>query len=192
MLSAMVLMSLNKSNQLQLLRLARASIQNGLETGKPLRINRQDFSPELLEHRATFVTLEKNSQLRGCIGMLEAIRPLAEDIAENAFSAAFRDPRFPPLEDHELADLNIHLSILSPSESLSFLSEQDLIAQLRPGTDGLILEDKGHRGTFLPSVWTSLPNPRQFLQHLKQKAGLPADYWSESLKISRYTAEYIE
>lgn len=188
----MVLMSLNKSNQLVLLRLAKASIENGLNTGKQLTINQQDYPAELLELRATFVTLEKNSKLRGCIGMLKAIRPLAEDIAENAFSAAFKDPRFPSLEDPELADLNIHLSILSPSEPISFLSEQDLITQLRPGTDGLILEDKGHRGTFLPSVWTSLPDPRQFLQHLKQKAGLPANYWSESLKISRYTAEYIE
>ena len=185
-------MSLNEQIRQQLLKLARTSIEHGLKTGKPLNVNQQDFPAEMLERRATFVTLEKNSQLRGCIGMLEAVRPLAEDIAVNAFSAAFRDPRFPPLEDHELADLNIHLSILSPSEPLSFLSEQDLIDQLRPGTDGLILEDKGHRGTFLPSVWKSLPAPRQFLQHLKQKAGLPADYWSESLKISRYTAEYIE
>ena len=150
-----------------------------------------DYPAELTEPRATFVTLEKNHQLRGCIGMLEAVRPLAEDIAENAFSAAFRDPRFPPLEAYELNDLEIHLSILTPAEPVSFSSEQDLLAQLQPGIDGLILEEGHRRGTFLPSVWESLPEPGQFLRHLKQKAGLPSDYWSKNIRIYRYQAEII-
>lgn len=174
-----------------LLDLAKNSIRHGLKTGRPLKINLDDYPSELAEPRATFVTLQINHQLRGCIGMLEAVRPLAEDIAENAFSAAFRDPRFPPLDAPELDELEIHLSILTPAEPVSFSSEQDLISQLQPDIDGLILEEGRRRGTFLPSVWESLPDPGQFLRHLKQKAGLPPDYWSEHIKIYRYQAEII-
>ena len=124
--------------------------------------------------------------------MLEAVRPLARDVAENAFSAAFRDNRFPPLAADEFDDLELHISILSPPEPMTFRSEQDLIAQIRPEIDGLILEEGLRRGTFLPSVWESLPNPHQFLKHLKQKAGLPTEYWSDTIKVSRYTAEIVE
>ncbi len=188
----MVPMSLTEENRQRLLQLARESIEHGLQTGRPLPVRLQDYPPELTEPRATFVTLEKNHQLRGCIGMLEAIQPLVQDIAENAFSAAFRDPRFPPLEAGELSDLSIHLSILSPAEELTFASQEDLLAQLRPGIDGLILQEGHRRGTFLPTVWDSLPTSDQFLRHLKQKAGLPPDYWSDTLKVFRYTTELIE
>ena len=123
----MALMSLNKEQQQRLLDLAKSSIQHGLQTGRPLKVNLADFPAELTEHRATFVTLHKHHQLRGCIGMLEAVRPLAEDIAENAFLAAFKDPRFPPLTADEFGELEIHLSILTPAEPVSFTSEQDLI-----------------------------------------------------------------
>ena len=123
--------------------------------------------------------------------MLETTRPLAEDIAENAFLAAFRDPRFPPLADDELGELEIHLSILTPAEPVSFTSEKDLITRLQPGIDGLILEEGHRRGTFLPSVWEQLPEPEQFLRHLKQKAGLPPDHWSDSIRIFRYRTEMI-
>jgi AmmeMemoRadiSam system protein A len=184
-------MSLNKEHQQRLLDLAKSSIQHGLQTGRPLKINLADFPSELTEHRATFVTLQKHHQLRGCIGMLEAVRPLAEDIAENAFLAAFKDPRFPPLADDEFGELAIHLSILTPAEPVSFTSEQNLITQLQPGIDGLILEEGRRRGTFLPSVWEQLPEPEEFLRHLKQKAGLAADYWSENIRIYRYRTEMI-
>jgi AmmeMemoRadiSam system protein A len=182
---------LNKEHQQRLLDLAKSSIQHGLQTGQPLKINLADFPAELTEHRATFVTLQKHHQLRGCIGMLEAVRPMAEDIAENAFLAAFRDPRFPPLADDEFDELEIHLSILTPAEPVSFTSEQDLITQLQPGIDGLILEEGHRRGTFLPSVWEQLPEPEQFLRHLKQKAGFAPDFWSEDIRIYRYRAEMI-
>ncbi|QPK64948.1 AmmeMemoRadiSam system protein A [Methylomonas sp. LL1] len=182
-------MSLNDSQKNQLLELAQASILHGLETGEPLPIDPQDYAAELTVNRATFVTLERRGQLRGCIGMLEAVRPLVRDIAENAFAAAFRDPRFPPLTIAELADLELHISILSPAEAVHFKSEQDLIEQLKPGIDGLILREGYRRGTFLPSVWEQLPDASQFLRHLKQKAGLPADYWSDSLEIFRYSTE---
>ncbi len=184
-------MSLNNGHRQQLLAIAKRSIRHGLQTGKPLAINLADFPAELAELRATFVTLEKDHQLRGCIGMLEALRPLAEDIAKNAYSAAFNDPRFPPLQAGELDGLDIHLSILTPAEPVSFSSEQNLLAQLQPGIDGLILEEGHRHGTFLPSVWESLPEPEQFLRHLKQKAGLPADYWSDTLKIYRYRTDVI-
>ena len=184
-------MSLNKEHQQRLLDLAKNSIQHGLQTGRPLKINLADFPAELTEHCATFVTLQKHHQLRGCIGMLEAVRPMAEDIAENAFLAAFKDPRFPPLADDEFGELAIHLSILTPAEPVSFTSEQNLITQLQPGIDGLILEEGRRRGTFLPSVWEQLPEPEEFLRHLKQKAGLAADYWSENIRIYRYRTEMI-
>ena len=185
----MVLMSLNNAQKAELLALARASIRHGLETGQPLAIDLQHYPAELIVKQASFVTLEHQGQLRGCIGMLEASRPLIQDIAENAFAAAFRDPRFPPLSAAEFADLDVHISILSPAKPLHFSSEQDLIAQLHPGLDGLILSEGHRRGTFLPSVWEQLPNPQQFLQHLKQKAGLPSNYWSDTLKVSRYRTD---
>ena len=187
----MVLMSLNEINQQRLMVIAKHSIDNGLTTGRPLSIELADFPEELTEHRASFVTLEKNHQLRGCIGMLEAVRPLVKDIAENAFSAAFRDPRFPPLSRDEFKDIEIHLSLLTVPERLLFTSEQDLINQLQPAVDGLILEETYHRGTFLPSVWEQLPDPKTFLRHLKQKAGLPADYWSDNIRVYRYRTEVI-
>ncbi|MFA6052640.1 MAG: AmmeMemoRadiSam system protein A [Methylobacter sp.] len=184
-------MSLNKALQQRLLELAKYSIQHALKTGSPLKINLAEYPAELTEQRATFVTLQTHHQLRGCIGTLEAVRPLAEDIAENAYAAAFKDPRFPPLQADELDGLEIHLSLLTPAEPMTFTSEQDLLEQLQPGIDGLILEEGYRRGTFLPSVWESLPEPEQFLRHLKQKAGLPPDYWSKNIRIYRYRAEMI-
>ena len=187
----MVLMSLSEKKRQILLDLAQQSIQSGMETGNPLSIDLRDYPFELSKQRATFVTLEKNKQLRGCMGMLNAILPLAEDVCENAFSAAYKDPRFPPLEYSELEDIDISLSILSPSEEIEFTSEQDLISQIQPHIDGLILENGERSGTFLPSVWKSIPTSEQFLQHLKQKAGLAKTYWSDQIKIYRYTTEII-
>ena len=112
-----------------------------------------------------------------------------EDVAENAFAAAFRDPRFPPLRPDEYPRLEYHISILNPPEPMTVTSEADLLQQLRPGVDGLVLIEGARRATFLPSVWEQLPDPRQFLAHLKMKAGLPADYWSDSLRFERYTVE---
>lgn len=185
----MVLMPFTKDQQNTLLKLAKASIVNGLRTGKALQPELTDFPDSLRQKRASFVTLEHHGQLRGCIGMLEAVRPLVIDIAENAFSAAFRDPRFPPLRNSELAGLELHISILSPSEAIDFNSESDLLAQLHPNVDGLIMQEGLRRGTFLPSVWEQLPDPQDFLRHLKQKAGLPAEYWSNSLRVWRYRTE---
>jgi len=148
--------------------------------------------PELMEERATFVTLTIDGNLRGCIGMLEACRPLAEDVAENVVSAAFHDPRFPPLSCDEFDNLKISISVLSPPEEMTFSAEVDLLSQIRPGVDGLILQEGFQKGTFLPSVWEELPETEMFFEHLKSKAGLPAGYWSDTLRVFRYTAEYIQ
>ena len=178
-----------EEERLLLHKVARASIEHGLETGRPLAVDVERYPPPLRERRATFVTLNEHGELRGCIGTLEAIRPLVEDVAHNAFAAAFSDPRFPPVSASELDDIEIHISVLSPATPMQFDSEEDLVHQLRPGVDGLVLEDGYHRGTFLPAVWESLPEPHAFLQHLKLKAGLPANYWSDTIRVSRYTTE---
>ena len=174
-----------------LLQIARDAIAYGLEHGRAPRIEISGFPEALRETAATFVTLTINGQLRGCIGTLQAYQPLAADVAEHAYAAAFRDPRFPALRANELAQLEIHISVLTPAEPMQFDSEEDLIRQMQPGEDGLILEDLGRKGTFLPSVWESLPTPKDFLQHLKIKAGLPEDYWSDTLKVYRYRTESI-
>jgi len=181
-----------RTDQLLLLDLARASIRHGVQAGRPLMVVLEELTDELVMPRASFVTLEKNGRLRGCIGSLEAWRPLAVDVVENAFAAAFRDPRFPPVQDDEVEELEIHLSLLTPPVAMTFSSEDDLLAQLRPGVDGLILSDGHCRGTFLPSVWAELTTPQLFLTQLKRKAGLAADYWSPGVHICRYETEMIE
>ena len=173
--------------QATLLQVALASIQSGLDTGSALQVNPDAYPPVLSALRASFVTLKHNGDLRGCIGSLTPVTSLVEDVAHNAFAAAFRDPRFLPLSAAELQDLEIAISVLGPPEALAYSSEQELLGMLRPGIDGLVLQDGRNRGTFLPAVWASLPQPADFLDHLKQKAGLPASYWSDTLEIQRYT-----
>jgi len=185
-------MLLTKMQQQQLLQTAKDSIAYGLKHGQALPVNNEDYDPELQEIRASFVTLEIHHRLRGCIGMLEAVRPLIVDIAENSFAAAFRDPRFPPVIEAEYAQLEIQLSILTKPEPISFYSEEDLLRQIRPNIDGLILQEGNQRGTFLPSVWESLTEPGDFLRHLKQKAGFSPDYWSDSIKVFRYKCDIIK
>jgi len=140
----------------------------------------------LARHGATFVTLMRHGELRGCIGTLEAFRELAIDVRENAVAAAFRDPRFLPLQSTELESTSVEVSLLGPSEPVPMVDEKDLLARLRPGIDGVILEHGGRRATFLPQVWESLPEPREFVAGLKRKAGLPVDFWSSRLNVRRY------
>lgn len=146
-------------------------------------------APFLDEPGATFVTLRWNGELRGCIGSLEADRPLREDVARNARAAALRDPRFPPLSGEELEGLDIEVSLLSPARPLAFRDEHDLLRQLEADRPGLVLEHRGRRSTFLPQVWEQLPDARDFLRHLKAKAGLAPDFWSDDIRVSRYTVE---
>ena len=177
-----------------LLRLARASI------GATLGCNPEPGIADdlwLRIARATFVTLKKDGDLRGCIGSLEARRPLGEDVVANARAAAFQDPRFPPLarpdfEAQGSGSVDIEVSLLSIPRRIVFEDHDDLIRQLRPGEDGIILEygegNAGRRVTFLPQVWEGLPDPEQFLAHLKQKAEIPANVRSTRCKVLRYGA----
>jgi len=178
--------TLSRHEQMQLLSLARQSIQHGLDHGKALTADIPTFKPSLTAPGAAFVTLEKRGSLRGCIGSVEAYRPLVEDVAENAWNAAFRDPRFNPLNSAEFPQLDIEISVLTKPEDMSFDSEADLKQQLVPGRDGLIIRDGYHRGLFLPAVWEKLPDVDTFLSHLKQKAGLPQQYWSDSISCQRF------
>ena len=170
----------------QLYSIAALSIRHGLEEGTVLKTKGEDLQGVLGENGAAFVTLRKQTKLRGCVGSLEANRPLAIDVLENAYAAAFEDARFPSLRLEEWNDLDIKISVLSRAEPIEFHSEKDLIAQLHPGIDGLILTEGCQRGTFLPSVWSDLSNPDTFLEHLKKKAKLPADYWSDTIRVERY------
>jgi len=184
--------NLTNDHRRALLTIAADSIANGLRSRMPLPVDPARFDEPLRLPRATFVTLTLAGRLRGCIGTLEAVRPLVADVAHNAFAAAFTDPRFAPLGIAEQTQIRIHISVLSPPQRMAFTSEADLLSQIQPNIDGLILEDAGRRGTFLPSVWESLPDVATFWSHLKTKAGLPADHWSDTLTVSRYTTESIE
>ena len=162
---------------------ARAAITHHL--GLPVTPCADDL-PELHRLGATFVTLTQRGDLRGCIGSLLAHRPLLEDVRRNACNAAFSDPRFPPLGAHELAGTRVEVSLLTPPEPLQFQDEADARAQLRPHVDGVIFSARGQRSTFLPQVWEQLPEPRQFIEHLRIKAGLPLDAWPSDMKLGRY------
>lgn len=166
-----------------LLPIARAAISNAV--GQP-RVAAAGAA-WLREPGATFVTLKQGGALRGCIGTLQPHRPLLQDVKSNAVAAALHDSRFAPLSAPELAGLRVEVSLLSAPSPLAAASEDDLLSQLRPGVDGVTLHWGAHRSTFLPQVWEQLPEPREFLSHLKRKAGLPAAFWHEQLRMERYT-----
>jgi len=176
----------------QLPALARASIAARLQdpsVGSRLAsLLPENIDPALMEPRASFVTLTEAEQLRGCIGSLEARRPLALDVMHNAIGAAFRDPRFLPLNADEFDAIHISVSVLSPLQAMQARDVAQLLNALRPGKDGLLLgtADGRHRATFLPSVWQQLPQPADFVGRLLQKAGLPADYHGP-IRAERYT-----
>lgn len=166
-----------------LLAIARATISSAL--GKSMQAD--ESAPWLQEQGATFVTLTQNGELRGCIGSLEARRSLLADIKDNALAAALRDPRFAPLGADELDMTRVEVSLLSPLSPIAFSSEQDALAQLRPQVDGIVFEYGLYRSTFLPQVWEQLPEPAEFMAHLKYKAGLSPGFWDKDVKLYRYT-----
>ncbi len=182
---------INQQDSKTLLSAARQCIEHGITYGLPTEVKMQDYSATLQNKQSSFVTLHKHKQLRGCIGSLQAKMPLIADVVKNAFLAAFRDPRFQPVITSEIPEIDLDISVLSIPKPVSFTSEQDLLQLIRPGIDGLILHDQGHSGTFLPTVWEQIPDPQTFLAHLKQKAGLPPDYWSDTIKVERYTTQLL-
>jgi len=145
--------------------------------------------PWLEERAASFVTLRLAGGLRGCIGSLEAVRALGEDVYANARAAAYRDPRFPPVDDGERDGLEVEISILSQAEPIAAATESDALAALRPGLDGVVLQFRDRRATFLPQVWEMMPDALTFLSELRVKAHLPARFWDPQLRIARYTVE---
>ncbi len=172
-----------------LLDLAQASIRHGLREGKHPTIQLAGLPDALRQTHSTFVTLRIGSALRGCIGSVKPKYPLAEDVIKNAYSTAFHDPRFPPLRPEEYPKLSIQLSVLSDLAAVDFRNQTELLAQVRENRDGLLLEIGSHRGLLLPSVWKDLPEKERFLRHLKIKASLPPDFWSDRIKIERFTTQ---
>ncbi len=170
-----------------LIDLVRRSIAFGLDTGTPAQVITDHTLPPLLAAPgAAFVTLRRHGALRGCIGSVVATRPLVVDVVQHAFNSAFRDWRFPRLEWLELEELSLSVSVLTPPTPMQFAGEADLLGQLRPGVDGLVIEDAGRRSLFLPSVWEEIPDRRHFLMALKMKAGLPADHFSPRFRAQRF------
>ncbi len=184
--------ALSREERQLLIRVAQSSVSHGLQHRAAPSLDLSRFSSVLQQVRATFVTLHIGDELRGCIGTLEARRALVADVAENAFAAAFRDHRFKPVTEVEYYLLHFHISVLNPAEAMTVASQEDLLQQLRPGIDGLIMQEDSRRATFLPDVWRSVGDPRRFLEHLKMKAGLPVDYWSAAMRFWRYTTEGID
>ncbi len=159
--------------------------------GAEMEFDDSTYCSELKKHKATFVTLKLDGLLRGCIGNLIAKESLIQSIAHNAYSAAFRDPRFDPVQLDEIPLLAIEISILSDTTPIQFDSEQELIENLKPGIDGVVLSDNVQSGTFLPSVWEQVSTPEAFLRHLKVKAGFNEEYWSDDITAERYSVNII-
>ncbi|EEF81293.1 AMMECR1 superfamily [Methylophaga thiooxydans DMS010] len=177
------------SDRFLLKKIARDAIHYGLANDTPMPLDTGCLPTSVLEKQASFVTLFIAGALRGCIGSLTAVYPLAEDVAKNAYAAAFRDHRFETIAEPSVADLEIHISVLSEPQIIPCNSEYSLLEQLHPGRDGLIIEDGQYRATFLPAVWDAIPSPERFVHELKRKAGLDKDYWSATLLCYRYHTE---
>lgn len=177
-----------KPHAKRLLRTAAASLRYALRHGNAPAVDVAKLPSPLAETAATFVTLRHEERLRGCIGTVEAVRPLAVDAVANTFGAAFRDPRFDPLEPDDLPGLSLSISILSPRRRVPFRDEADLLRRLRPGRDGLLIHNGARRGVFLPQVWHSLPAPDDFLDHLKDKAGINRPLQPEADSAETFTA----
>lgn len=170
------------------IKICRDSIMSGLQLGS---YEPENYHCVFEEYGASFVTLELNESLRGCIGSIIAHRPLIKDLIKNAHSAAFSDPRFRPLDISEFDKLKISVSLLSKPERMSFKDEDDLLNQLVPEKDGLIIRDGNHQAVFLPIVWEELPDKKEFLEQLKIKAGMKPDYFSENFEALRFSAVKI-
>ena len=186
---------LSKNDGALLLKLARESILNRFgQDADTLRSLKAKVSTLVLEqNRGTFVSLHKKGNLRGCIGNIDPVKTVFEGVRDNARHAAFNDSRFSPLSFEELKDTTIEVSILTRPEIVDYTDARDLIAKLRPGTDGVMIKKRYHSATFLPQVWNQLKDPKIFLTHLCVKAGLSSDEWkSGDLNVSIYQVQLFE
>ena len=177
---------LSADEQAHLLDIARQSIVRGLDSGAALRLEVTRLEARLRVDSAVFITLTLAGALRGCIGSLQPSAPLAQAVASAAFNAAFRDPRFAPVQADEIEKLQVEVSVLSSMELIAVDTRQALLDDLQPGVDGLLLEDQGHRATFLPQVWEKMSTADEFVGQLMLKAGLAAGYWSSTIRCYRY------
>jgi AmmeMemoRadiSam system protein A len=170
----------------QLLSIARQSISHGFAERQPMELDTATLAGSLARDLGVFVTITQSGALRGCVGSLESRHPLAQGVAVAAFNAAFHDRRFPALSQNEAALVRLEISVLSPLETIPVSSNQDLIDNLTPHVDGLLIEDNERRATFLPKVWDKLTDPQRFVAQLKEKAGLGANHWSGTIRCYRY------
>lgn len=177
---------LSADERARLLDIARQSILHGLDSGAALQLDVTRLDANLCIDAAVFVTLTLGGNLRGCIGSLQPSAPLAQAVANAAFNAAFRDPRFAQVRADEIEKLHIEVSVLSSMELIPVDTRQALLDDLQPGVDGLLLEDQGHRATFLPQVWEKMTSADEFVGQLMLKAGLAAGYWSSTIRCYRY------
>jgi hypothetical protein len=172
-----------------LLDLAEGAIAEGLAGHRPSVPPEELLPPSLRQRRGVFVTLTVEGDLNGCIGSIEGVEPLGHGVARHAWSAAFADPRFPPLQRHELGRLRIEVSVLSPLAAVPAASREELIGQLRPGVDGLLLATRNQSAVFIPAVWHQLPDPRSFVDRLQAKAGMRPGSWPHDMSAWRFTAD---
>lgn len=185
---------LNDKEKKYLLQLARKTIEHYFKTGKKLDVKPGDVpSKRLIEDGASFVTMHIGKALRGCIGSLEAKRPIVFDVVDNALNSAFGDPRFYPLKEDELKKVKFSISVLTRPERLAVSGPDDLLKKLVPKKHGLIIQLGLHRATYLPVVWEQIPDRVQFLSELCEKAGLPSDAWKNpDMEFYTYEAEEFE
>jgi AmmeMemoRadiSam system protein A len=168
---------------------ATRSITYAVREGTAWRPDVAEYPPSLQQRGAAFVTLHRDGLLRGCIGQLVATEPLVRCVADRARAAALSDPRFHPVEPHELDELDIEVSVLSEPVEFEVTDFDDLLRTLRPGVDGLVVDAPTHRATFLPAVWDDLPSAAEFVDALWRKAGLGPREWPPHIRLSRYTTQ---
>jgi AmmeMemoRadiSam system protein A len=181
---------LNEEEKGMLLTLARQALEHAVRGHKLPPLDLKGLNPRLQSEGASFVTLTKSGELRGCIGALEPYQPLAQDVREHAVAAALEDYRFPPVQPAELPDITIEVSRLTQPQPLDYASPEDLLTKLRPGLDGVVLRDGWRRATFLPQVWEKVPDPSEFLGHLCYKMGEQPDLWRRKpLEVLIYQVE---
>ena len=173
-----------------LLKEARLALISAVKGIKVENQNLSDYSPNLIENGASFVTLTKNGMLRGCIGALEPYQPLVQDVCEHAVAAALSDYRFPEVKPYELDDIKIEISRLTIPQPVIYENPEDLLRKIKPQTDGIILRDGSRRATFLPQVWEKIPDPEDFLSQLCLKMGASSNLWMrKKITVEKYQVE---
>ncbi|HSO96043.1 MAG TPA: AmmeMemoRadiSam system protein A [Acidimicrobiia bacterium] len=181
--------ALRDTDRRALLEVSTAVVGDVVNGRRPRLPDPAAFDGPLRELGASFVTLERGGQLLGCIGTLVAVQPLVVDVARHALDAAFADPRLPPVTRDDFAQMSVKVSVLSPPEPMAVSTFDELVAAVRPGIDGVLVDDGRHRATLLPSVWDHLPVPERFVEALWQKAGLARGAWPAGMAVSRYATE---